>query len=238
MAYTIYDFPDCLTVFQGIGREELNKLPVKHYAPKEALITEGTSSKKELYFLLHGVCAGEEKRKAGHEENVYIKYSKGYFLGLLEIISPKTDRRLITIYAQTDVYALIIDGKTLLRWQCQYPASYNAIIAHILSFQFQVQRILCYCTFHSPYSACIYYLCNLYETYRDSCYGKDYTQRVKILDSREEIRRYLAKDIRTINRILNRLKSQELISVVKGKIHIDRNQYLALIKILEEQDLD
>lgn len=238
MTYTIYDFPDCLSVFHGIIREELIQLPVRHYAPKDALITEGTSSKKELYFLLHGVCAGEEKRKTGRNENLYIKYPKGYFLGLLEIISPKTDQRLITICAQTDVYALIIDGKTLLRWQCQYPAIYNTIIAHVLTFHFQMQRLFLSCTFHAPYPACIYYLCTLYEIYRDSCYGKDYSQKVKILDSREEIRHYLAKDVRTINRILNQLKSQELISVMKGKIHIDQNQYLALRALLEEQDLD
>ena len=238
MAYTIYDFPDCLGVFCGMNRDELIKLPVRHYAPKEALILEGTSSKKELYFLLHGVCAGEEKRKTGCNENLYIKYPKGYFLGLMEIISPKTDQRLITICAQTDVYALIIDGKTLLRWQCQYPDVYNSIISHVLAFHFRIQQLLCNCTFQTPYAACIFYLCHLYETYLNSCYEKDYSKKVKIPDSREEIRHYLAKDIRTINRILNQLKSQNLISVIKGKIHIDKQQYLALRTLLEEQDLD
>lgn len=89
MEYTIYDFPDCLSVFRGMNRDELIQLPVRHYAPKEALILEGTSSKKELYFLLQGVCAGEEKRKTGYNENLYIKYPKGYFLGLLETSLPK-----------------------------------------------------------------------------------------------------------------------------------------------------
>lgn len=238
MAHTIFDFPDCLKIFQGVDRKELLRLEVRRYAPKETLITEGTSSKHELYLLLKGVCSGEAKCKTGHNDNLYIKYPKGYFLGLLEIISPNTTKRLITICAQTEVWALVIDGSTLLHWQHQYPDIYNAIISHVLVFQFKIHSLLCHCTFHTPYAACIHYLCTLYETYQRSCYEPDYTGKVKIPDSREEIRRYLAKDIRTINRILNRLKSEEQIFVLKGKIHINRQQYLAMKRVLEEEPLD
>lgn len=236
MELSINDFPEGLKLLKGINKSELDHLRVGKYAPKDSLILEGTSSEKVLYLILEGICIGEKKSKYDSKQLIYRMYPKNQFIGLQEIIAPQNVQRVITIYARTEVYALSIEGKDLLRWQIQYPETYNAIISHILDFQFQNHTLLMHCIFYNTNTSLIYYLCTLYDMYHYSCYAPTYAQNVKIYESREEISKYLARDVRTINRLLNKLKSQNLISILRGKININQSQYVQLTKLLEGTD--
>ena len=59
---------------------------------------------------------------------------------------------------------------------------------------------------------------------------------VLINEKRQQIADEMGMSIKTVNRGIKKLKEDNLITIIKGKIYIDKNQYLKMIRILEEWD--
>ena len=128
---------------------------------------------------------------------------------------------------------LLSDRDTLAHWQTARPSLFNNILSMILNQHFDDHNILMNCLNYEPFTAFVYYLCYLYDVYLFSCYEHGFAGYVKIHDTREDLCYYSKKDIRTINRYIKQLSDDGYITLIKGKIHINQQQYRKLLHLME-----
>lgn len=230
----INDFPDSKPYFESLPPRELNQLKIQYFEPGSVLVEEGTAAQNSLFLILSGVCFGENRRLlSNRERTTHRKICKNQFVGVQEMLSNRPVPRLITIYAKTAVYALVIDRDTLAHWQTARPSLFNNILSMILNQHFDDHNILMNCLNYEPFTAFVYYLCYLYDVYLFSCYEHGFAGYVKIHDTREDLCYYSKKDIRTINRYIKLLSDDGYITLIKGKIHINQQQYRKLLHLME-----
>lgn len=231
MQEKLSDYPQAMKLFHDFTPEQLARFTVIHLAPKEALIEEG-SFEDNLYLVLSGIC--EANRLSHPDDSLFAKYQikPMEFIGLSEILSPDPVRRGATIIAKTPVAALKISGADFLCWPTTSLKTYNQIIHDILNKHFTVQSQLINSVFLSSYEAVVSCLSDLYERYLFACYKEGYQGKVKIWDTRKEIGLYIGRDTRSVDRAFSRLCKEELISISKGKVYIDKAQSVQLRALL------
>ena len=213
-----------LEKFRKFNKDELSRLDIQHYAPGKFLIQEDRPKDMSLFLLLKGICIAD-KLKPG-EDHYFSTYRvlPGEFIGLYEIISPDQIKRSISICAKTLVTTLCIEGTEYLRWQTAHPDLYNWVISEVLANRYRAYILQVNAVRLNTYNAGAYYLHNLYIEYRDACYSPAYSGSVKIWDTRSEIGNALALDVRSVDRIINKFHHLDMLSVMKGKVHIDKKQ--------------
>lgn len=226
-------YPEIVELFRGFTAEELGRMSLVELVPGSILITENTFGDSSLFLILNGVCIGE---KLNHKDDNFFaayKVQRHEFIGLQELISPVPVKREITIRAKTAVTALKINASDFTSWQFCHPTIYNTIIYRVLTLQFQIRDLLINCVLKDSFVAGVYYLCYLYRVYLRSCYPDGYMGAVKLWDTRQEISLSLARDVRSVERVISSLRASDYLSTCKGKIHIDSKQYSRLLNLLE-----
>lgn len=214
-----------LNLFNELNQSDWDHLHLKVFAPKQVIIEEGSFSHMNLYLILSGVCVAIKKR---HEDDSYFapyKICAGEFTGLRELLGDTPSKRPITILAKTEVTALEIQGEAFLSWRIKYGTTYNAIIQAVLCQQFSSRRLMVNCILKDSLSAGAYYFCILYKIYHDSCYPPNYAKDVKIWDTRSEIAVAIGRNIRSVDRIINIFQNRDYLSVQRGKIYMNQEQY-------------
>lgn len=219
-----------LTLFDCLNDNSLENLSIKNYQPKEVLIRKGSCEQMCLYLLLEGICVNKQTVTDNDYSFSSRKFIPGEFIGLIELITPSPTKRYVSVIAKTPVTALEIKGHEFRQWQSAYPALYNTVISQVLRQQFFIRDIQFHCASINSLTAGAYYLSHLYDSYLTACYPSGYTGPVKIWDTRQEIGSAIARDTRSVDRIISEFLHLGFVSVHKAKLHINAGQ----AKLLKE----
>lgn len=217
-----------LQIFSELNKNEWANICVRKLNPKESLIEEGHVLPVNLYFILEGVCIAVKKHYKDDSFFSPYKICAGEITGLREILNPAPSIHTVSIIAKTPVTALEIQGDVFLSWRIHYGITYNQIIRAVLCQHFTSRKLMINCTTKDSLTAGAYYLHTLYKLYRDSCYPKSYHGDVKIWDTRSEIAAALGRNIRSVDRVIQVFMKKQYLSLFKGKIHMNEQQYQRL----------
>ena len=212
-------------IFSELGSESLNHFSIRHYQPKSKIVSAYSTSDINLFLVLKGICIVSS---VGLSSNLWCsapyRVSPGEFFGLIEIISPTPMKRQASITAKTPVTLLSIEGQEFLRWQIAYPKLYNTVIAQIIKKHYINQDMLTHYTSSSSYCAGAQYLYYLYLIYKQGCHTDSYLGPVRIWETHQEISIAIAKNVRSVERMLSAFKEQGLIDISRGKVYINAAQ--------------
>ena len=217
------------SIFNELDQKALDHISLKKYKHKQKLIEADSRSNMDLFLILKGIAF------VSHSE--YVTYSwystpyhvhQGDFIGLSELLSPTPVKRELNVIAKTPVTALCIEGNEFLSWQSRYPKLYNTIIYTVLRKNFSTKDRLTFFSAFPSDLAGAQYLSHLYQIYRSAGYDDAYSGPVRIWETHQDIAYAIMKNVRSVDRLLNKLKSQGLIDVVNRKIYIDPVQANAL----------
>ena len=132
--------------------------------------------------------------------------------------------------------ALRIHGQDFLRWSQICLPVYNAILLYIIEQKHDDQRLYRECNVNNSLLAGARYLSFLYSIYRDCC-EPDEKGAIRILETRSEIGRYIGRDPRSVDRIIQKLREAGCIGVERGKVVITSAQRQTLRRFIEERSL-
>jgi len=215
-----------LSIFQDLDKESLSYFSIRKFKPREHIIAANTLSPMNLFLLLEGVCV--VSKAVANLENWYstpYRIAPGDFIGLMEVISPAPVKRQAYVTARTPVTTLEISGEEVKRWQTSNPVLYNTIITRALNKQYDNRDILYHCASYNANTAGAYYLCYLYEIYCQGCYPKGYEGPVRIQETHRDLSAAIARNIRTIDRLISSFQKDKMLQVKKGSIYISKSQH-------------
>ena len=203
------------------------KCNVKMFPAKSLILTKDINV--EFVYI---ICKGEAKgvNEFGNG-NLYVleKIKPFAFIGELAVLAEEM-KASVTIEAVTDCITVQIPREEFCKWleidnivsmtvvrgiaKKYYLFAYNKGIQHFYPSLYMLQLFLT-------------------RQVRTKIEDNDY---VLINEKRQQIADEMGMSIKTVNRGIKKLKEDNLITIIKGKIYIDKNQYLKMIRILEEWD--
>lgn len=210
---------------EELPEEILSEIAVRQYAPNDYLITSGRYD-HNVYIILEGVCHIARANDAG-VVITYYKISTMDVIGLAELHSDRPQRRIANVVAKTEVTAAVIPGEVIMHCLGRYPLFSLRINQQVIQRLHESIGLYAECNNYPLYSSVVTYLKYAYHFYHRQ-FPPDYTGPVKINESRQEIADIIGVDIRSVNRTVEKLKREGFIKVVRGKIHIDHDEYMNL----------
>ncbi len=221
-----------LSIFRELDTTSLQHFTIRELNPKDVLINANSLSGMDLYLVLKGVCL-ISRATVTHTPWISTPYriGPGDFVGLSEVISPTPLRRESTVTAKTPVSILCIEQQEFLRWQIAYPKLYNKIISRVLRKQFYLRDMLYHCASAPALNAGAGFLHYLYLLYRDACYSPAYQGPVSIQENRQDLSHAIARNIRSVDRVLSTLDEKNMITLQHGSISIDAAQAARLAEL-------
>ena len=207
-------------LLQLIPHWQLQQLAERRIRKGTAMIVAGQRD-ENLYILLDGV-ADISREFSNGLRMTYYKVTAGDVVGLYELLGPSITRTA-TVLAHTDLVALTVPRSTVLEWYHSIPELVMAITGRVLGRLFEANSLLAECSSYNLLRSTVTYLLHVYSLYRCQ-YGPSYDGPVRIAESRQEMADFLGADVRSINRSVERLKNAQLITIQRGKIHIDAKQ--------------
>lgn len=205
-------------LFRLLPPEELQQLPLQTLKKGERLISMGDTA-NALYIIMRGICNMERNTDVNCRQP---QPPLGYLdvVGLYEIIHNVP--RFGTVVACGECCAAVVSKKVALRWVDEYPRFMLELSTGIIQRLFgELDHIDQYAKLPVYYGVVSVVLaaCEMLrrEMFRD-------TWPIKITYTRQNIADMTGKDIRTVNRAVDRLKKQGTISIIKGKIVVSQEQ--------------
>ncbi|BES64025.1 hypothetical protein SANA_04640 [Gottschalkiaceae bacterium SANA] len=219
-------------LFGKFSAEDISKIQITRYPQDVDVIKKEAQQSKYAYLIVSGICGIFNVLENG-EEYCYYKISENDVIGLSELLGEQAISREADIRTLTDVVALKIAKEDLRIWMMKYPEFYNLLVKNIINRLHGTIRKHIECKKYTSMANIVSYLLYSYELYRKT-HGKHYLGDVKINETREMIGDFISMSIRSVNYNLEALKKQDYISIRRGKIYINHEQYTQLKGYKEE----
>jgi len=228
----LIDHPELKDLFQKFTMEDIDKIRIARYPQDVAVIKRNAQESEFAYLIVTGICGSFNVLENGEEYCTY-KISDYDLIGLAELLGNEAVLREAEIRTLSDVVALKIAKTELRVWMVKYPEFYNRLLKNIINRLHGTIRKHVECKKYSSMGNLVSYLIYSYELYRKA-YHRNHLGQVKINETREMIGDFISMSIRSINYNLEALKKQDYISIQRGKIYIDHDQYMRLRLYKEE----
>ncbi len=228
----LLEHPELQKLFQKFSDEDIKKIQISHYPQDVTMIKREEHATNYAYLIISGICGIFNILENG-EDYCYYKISEYDVIGLSELLGEQAVSREADIRTLTDVVVLKITKEDLRSWMVQYPEFYNLLVKNIINRLHGTIRKHIECKKYSSMANIVSYLLYSYELYRKT-HGKLYLGDVKINETREMIGDFISMSIRSVNYNLEALKKQDYISIRRGKIYINHEQYMHLRLYKEE----
>lgn len=230
MAPDIWDYisrdKECCKLFELLPKEEIAKIEIQSFKKNQYLI-ENSQYLRGVFIMLSGVSAIVKKNKI--TEKPVILSRIGY-LDIVGIYEYAWDiRRVGSVIARTDCTVAKISKKDIERWIVQYPQFILSLYTRIINRIFNHTDYLNYYVRCSTECALLSFLIEQYRLYERDWIKEEHLFRVQ--ETRTEISEEIGREIRSVNRIVAKLKDEGHIAVIKGKIYISKNQIKNLINL-------
>ena len=230
-------YPEAYSFFSPhLDREDYREMSILRFRAGSALMEESCCDDNAAYYLLDGVGEGSCSILKDLENGLYyvpIKLEKDSFVGVSETLEATPAKRAISIFAKSDVVALRIPKALFHRWAREKPDFLMIVFKKVLSLSWKQRAVVSSCNSHSTDVKLAAYLQYLYQIYSASCCPPGYTGPVRLLDTHQEIAHAVGCSGRTVDRAINSLNKSGRITIRRGKIHIDKAQYEALLRYVE-----
>ena len=224
-------YPSLIPILGEFNEAELRKVEVITLKPMEKLITKNTCD-PFLYIILDGICDYIGELDTGTNVCHY-KLSTNDIVGFYEfmvVAEPRMRPRVATIVARSKVVVACIPERVLRDALQHYPKFTLAVSVNIIERLHGALSDVFNCSTHSLQLNLITYLLHAYDIHLTT-YPPLFTGAVKINETRQAISDYISVQPRSTNRAVDKLKSDELITLIKGKIHIDADQYKRMVAL-------
>ncbi len=219
------DFSKILDFVSDFSTNEITNLKTISYPVHSMLIEKGESS-EDVYIILDGFCDVLREMSNG-SMMVTDKLTVGDVIGLREVLFPPM-RRVASVRAHTKVKALKLTKNEFYFFHSKYSSFSLYILKRMHSRLHNALSLSLNSTIDTSDANIRYYLCSRYRFFSNS-YPPGYTHYIKIDIPRQEMADFLGLEVRTLNQYLKKYKDKNKISIIKGKIHIDENQYESLV---------
>lgn len=223
----LQDNPFLVDLFEKIP-ESVENTGVYLTLPKETILYKQQEPVEFVTFICSGTVRVVKESTNGN--CLIIKYFyKNDIVGTLEIIGEQ-NFSACTVIAHTDCEVIKIPKADFLDWidrdlkLCRHIVKMQAKTIYDSS-EHLIER-----TYHSTLLYVSLYLINVVKS------DLQKHQVVVITKKREQIAEELYISLRSLTRYINKLKSQGLLDIVKGKINISQQQYLALTEFVKTLD--
>lgn len=233
----LLQYPEAYAFFSPhLSAEDYREMRIRRFPAGSALMEESCFDDNAVYYMLEGVGEGSCSILKDLENGLYyvpIKLEKNSFVGISEALEPTPVKRLISIFAKSDVVALKIPKAQLHRWAREKPEFLMIVFSKVLALSWKQRAVVSSCNSHGTDVKLAAHLQYLYTIYASSCYPPGYEGEVRLLDTHQEIAHAVGCSGRTVDRAINSLSKSGRITIRRGKIHIDKAQYEALLRYVE-----
>lgn len=224
-------------VLKEIPKSEIeNNIEIIKYN-KGDIIIEKERHGNELFIILEGVCNVIRQFETGISV-IFYRVTNYDVIGFNELIGEHSRMREANVIAQTNVVVVCIERNTFLKWCSSYPTFSISICSRIIARLHETIKLFAECNSYPIYLSVVSYLLFAYAFYlRQNIFStgdNSIVKTVKINETRREMAELIGVDVRSINRVIESLKNSEVITIIKGKINIDKCQYEKLMNIKYE----
>lgn len=228
------DFPQTKPLLVSFSKTELEQFSVITYPAKTIIVKKG-SLLKNIYIVLDGVCNMMKDLPNG-STIIVCRLSSFDIIGLGNIFD-STRRAYATTISITELTVLQMTLEEFMYYHHKYSSFSLFLLQNTTNRLHNALQFSNECKTNSTNINILYYLAKSYETYMNS-YPKNYTGSVKIDETRQQISDFLGLTIRSLTRYISKYQEQKLITITKGKICMNHQQYKSILALLEQTDFD
>ena len=148
---------------------------------------------------------------------------RGDFVGLRELLYNPPLPRSFSVRCKTAVEVVELPRSEMDNMVSNHPQLPFTIMRSELANLFKASAVLANCTSRKTNLALAYYLGYLYDVY-STLQPASYTGAVRIIDTHKELCSTLGCSKRTVDRYIAEFAENGMVSLKRGKIHIDAEQ--------------
>ncbi len=217
---------ELLSYFSEFNDEDINSLEVVEYEPNTTII-DNTKLNNNIFIIIKGICCIYKKLQNG-KPFCYYKVANNDVIGLYNIIHPEETTGYHQIITDTPVIAFKITKEEFFRFRDNYPSFYNKVIIENVHRLHKALTVHVECKMYNSTINVASYLIYSYKIFL-KMFSPDYLGPVPICETRATISKFTGISIRSINNTIELLKNLNYITITKGKVNIDREQYENLV---------
>lgn len=217
--------PELMKLLEELPSEALARIQVRDYQINDYLIKFG-GYENNIYVILQGVCDIARPNDTGVMISNY-KISNMDVIGLSELYQSIPVKRYASVIAKTPVTAAVIPSDILMVCFGKYQNFTVQLNLLVINRLHQSIGLFAECNNYPLFGSVITYLIYAYHFYKRQ-YAPDYYGLVKINESRQEMADTIGVDVRSINRVIEKLKTDNFVKIIRGKIYIDKTQFVNL----------
>lgn len=193
-------------------------------AEKDECIIPAGAPSDYVYFVLSGDVKGVDYNRTG-EAYSFMDFSKMYIIGDFEVFTGSPEYAN-TIYAAKECKLLMLSSAHYLNWirhdENALFLRLNNILGNIADERRQDRFFL-----HKGCRArVINYLIHYYEKHRSSS-----KEQIRIALTQSELADKVGSNLRSVQRVISALRTEELITIENRKMLLSNEQYLRLVEI-------
>lgn len=232
LAGVIQSEEKCRNLFRHLPKEEIERIGVQRWSKGEVLMAAG-GRPDFIYLILDGICVLTKETSVSSYPQRISRLGYLDVIGMYEMI--RNIRRVGSVYAYTDCMTAGISGELAEEWIERYPRFMLELCADIYDRYYAEQDYANYYAKYSVDCAVISYLLSEWSLYTRK--GTAAQRQVKVGCTRKVISETVGRDLRSVNRTVERLKADGLIRLEKGKICLDREN-VSRLEIMRNQEVD
>lgn len=219
-------YPKLTSWLADIPSSEINKLVIRRFEASETLIYKGHLF-NYIFIVLDGICNVINQLDNG-TEIITLRLSCGDLIGVSESVL-NSMRYIASVKSCTRLIVAELDNHTFGRWLSSYPCFVNFVLKNLVTRLHYTADFSANCQSSAS-------KINLAKYFMDRCSfeltsgSPDNKACIKIQGTHEMIGNFLGINTRTVERHINALKQEGLISTVKGKVSISPSQYQELLR--------
>lgn len=217
---------ELLLYFSHFSLEDISELKVVEYSPKTTII-DYNNSNNNIYIIVKGICYVYKKILNNKPFCIY-KIANSDIIGFNNINSIEEKNEEYKVISTTKIIAIKIPKKDYLKYKEKYSTFHDNIInakIHRLNTALTIQLE---CSMYNSTINVVSYLIYSYQLFL-KMFDDSYTGQVTINETRATINKFTGISIRSINNTIEYLKNLNYITIKRGKINIDKKQYLDLV---------
>lgn len=202
-----------------------NRCVIKRFPAKSTMIQKDEET-KYVYIVISGMLRVVNEFENGKLFGFAYKNPLD-FIGMLEVLAEES-KMAGTVEAITDCVVLRITKEDFLKW-LESDHFFSITIAKEIAKNLYPTAYRIGDVFMNPalYTIVTFIVQSTKKEIKDERIGL-------ITKKRQQIADELGLSLRTVYRVIKKLKEDNLVTIRKGKIHVHKEQHIKLIKMLEE----
>lgn len=219
-------YPKLTSWLADIPSSEINKLVIRQFEASETLIYKGHLF-NYIFIVLDGICNVINQLDNGTEV-ITLRLSCGDLIGVSESVLGSM-RYIASVKSCTRLIVAELDNHTFMRWLDTYPCFVNFVLKNLVTRLHYTADFSANCQSSASKINLAKYFMDRY-SFELTSVSPGNKACIKIQETHEMIGNFLGVNTRTVERHINALKQEGLISTVRGKVSISPSQYQELLR--------